>query len=241
MQASGDGAAGAKAAGAKGRDSAIGTRSRTDQAPDAKGPSAPHAPASMAKPQPKKRTPFFIFCTEKRNEVRKAHPDMATTEEVALPICARTYLFVQCPRSLGSAPRSLRLLGLALAVLQSLTRSCVSLSSRKSSGACGERYRRTRSCGTLRPRTPPWSQMEPPGVRRGRARSPRPHHQRGGQESQQTVGGEALYVATGRGRAGGNGARIRSGVQTRHRRWGREEGEVHHNRVEYSRTWSTDK
>ena len=48
-----------------------------------KGPSAPPAQVTMAKPQPKKRTPFFIFCTEKRNEVREAHPDFAITEQVA--------------------------------------------------------------------------------------------------------------------------------------------------------------
>ena len=29
----------------------------------------------------KKKTPFFIFCTEKRGEVREAHPDMAITEQ----------------------------------------------------------------------------------------------------------------------------------------------------------------
>ena len=52
-----------------------------------KVPSAPPAPVavSVAKPQMKKRTPFFIFCTEKRSEVREAHPDMAITEQVALP------------------------------------------------------------------------------------------------------------------------------------------------------------
>jgi len=49
--------------------------------------SVPPAPVavSVAKPQIKKRTPFFIFCTEKRSEVREAHPDMAITEQVALP------------------------------------------------------------------------------------------------------------------------------------------------------------
>lgn len=37
-----------------------------------------------AKKHLKKRTPFFIFCTEKRGEVREAHPDMAITEQVLL-------------------------------------------------------------------------------------------------------------------------------------------------------------
>ena len=52
-----------------------------------KVPSASPAPVavSVAKPQIKRRTPFFIFCTEKRSEVREAHPDMAITEQVPLP------------------------------------------------------------------------------------------------------------------------------------------------------------
>lgn len=32
----------------------------------------------------KKRTPFFIFCTDKRGEVREAHPDMAITEQAKI-------------------------------------------------------------------------------------------------------------------------------------------------------------
>ena len=31
--------------------------------------------------QLKKRTPFFVFCTEKRSEVREKHPDMAITDQ----------------------------------------------------------------------------------------------------------------------------------------------------------------
>ena len=38
---------------------------------------APPAADAVAK----KKTPFFIFCTEKRGEVREAHPDMAITEQ----------------------------------------------------------------------------------------------------------------------------------------------------------------
>lgn len=92
---------GSKAAKAKGKPPAKATASKAARAPEAvdssdkenaplnksvaaKGSSAPPAPASMAKPQPKKRTPFFIFCTEKRNEVREAHPDMAITEQAKI-------------------------------------------------------------------------------------------------------------------------------------------------------------
>lgn len=39
-----------------------------------------------AKRQLKKRTPFFIFCTDKRGEVRETHPDMAITEQVCLSL-----------------------------------------------------------------------------------------------------------------------------------------------------------
>lgn len=57
-----------------------------NKAAASKGPSTPPpcVALSVAKPQIKKRTPFFIFCTEKRSEVREAHPDMAITEQVAL-------------------------------------------------------------------------------------------------------------------------------------------------------------
>jgi len=37
-----------------------------------------------AKRQLKKRTPFFIFCTDKRGEVRETHPDMAITEQAKI-------------------------------------------------------------------------------------------------------------------------------------------------------------
>ncbi len=56
----------------------------------------------------KKRTPFFLFCTEKRGEVREAHPDTAITEQVRVCLggwgeVGACKLHASCKRRLSSS------------------------------------------------------------------------------------------------------------------------------------------
>ena len=88
-----------------------------------------------AKRQMKKRTPFFIFCTDKRSEVREAHPDMPITEQVRAR--QTTFMLSELPPILVLMP--LILLYFTALDLLAATLRCLlpnGMSSRKETSVC---------------------------------------------------------------------------------------------------------